>query len=220
MNTPVEYGVPQGSVLGPLLFSLYVTPLADIAARYGLRYHCYADDTQLYVSFNPKTSTDVIIRNLETCISSVKCWMQTNMLKLNDEKTEFIVFPFPHLSRKIPSLTISVGTNEIVSSSSVRNLGAQFDRNLSMEKFVLDKIKTAMFYLKNISRIRRYLSPDSTKTIVHTYVISRLDYANRLLYNINSSLIHRLQVVQNAAARLILNASRYDHATPLIKSLH
>ena len=89
-----------------------------------------------------------------------------------------------------------------------------------MEKFVLDKIKTAMFYLKNISRIRRYLSSDSTKTIVHAYVISRLDYANSLLYNINSSLIHRLQVVQNAAARLILNASRYDHATPLINSLH
>ena len=74
------------SVLGPLLFSLYVTPLADIAARYGLRYHCYADDTQLYVSFNSKSSPDVIIRNLEACISSVKCWMQTNMLKLNDEK--------------------------------------------------------------------------------------------------------------------------------------
>ena len=220
VNTPVEYGVPQGSVLGPLLFSLYVTPLADIAARYGLRYHCYADDTQLYVSFNPKTSTDVIIRNLEACISSVKCWMQTNMLKLNDEKTEFIVFGSPHFSRKIPSLTISVGTNEIVSSTSVRNLGAQFDRNLSMEKFVLDKIKTVMFYLKNISRIRRYLSPGSAKTIVHAYVISRLDYAKSLLYNINSSLIHRLQVVQNAAARLILNASRYDHATPLIKSLH
>ena len=75
VNTPVEYGVPQGSVLGPLLFSMYVTPLADIAARYGPRYHCYADDTQLYVSFNPKTSTDVIIRNLEACISSVKCWI-------------------------------------------------------------------------------------------------------------------------------------------------
>ena len=86
VNTLVEYCVPQGSVLGPLLFSLYVTPLADIAARYGLRYYCNADDTQLYVSFNPKTSTDVIIRNLEACISSVKCWKQTKMLKLNDEK--------------------------------------------------------------------------------------------------------------------------------------
>ena len=84
----------------------------------------------------------------------------------------------------------------------------------------MDKIKTAMFYLRNISRIRRYLTPDSAKTIVHAYVVSRLDYANSLLYGINSSLTRRLQTVQNAAARLILKAPRYDHASPLLKSLH
>ena len=219
-DATLGYGVPQGSVLGPLLFTLYVTPLASIATKHGLNYHCYADDTQLYLSFDPKESTDREIQDLEACIASVKRWMQANMLKLNEDKTEFIVFGSPYFSRKLSCLSINVGNANINSTTKVKNLGAFFDRNLSMSAFVMDKLKTAMFYLKNISRIRRYLTTDSAKTIVHAYVVSRLDYANSLLYGINSSLTKRLQTVQNAAARLILNAPRFDHALPLLKSLH
>ena len=74
--------------------------------------------------------------------------------------------------------------------------------------------------LPSISRIRRYLDQDSAKTIVHAYAISRLDYANSLLYNINSNLLHRPQIVQNTAARIILKAIPHDHVTPLLYSLH
>ena len=213
-DATLKYGVPQGSVLGPLLFSLYVTPLADIAAKHGLLYHCYADDTQLCVAFNPNSSVKKTILNIEACISAVKQWMRSNLLKLNDDKTEFIIFASPYFSRKITSLSLTVGNNRTDSTPFVRNLGAIFDRKLSMENLVLEKVRTALFYLKNISRIRRYLDQESAKTIVHAFVISRLDYANSLLYNINANLLHRLQVVQNAAARIILNASRYDRATP------
>ena len=132
-------------MLGPLLFSLYVTPLADIATRFGLRYHCYADDTQVYVSFNPKSCVKDTINNIEACILAIKRWMQANLLKLNDDKTEFIIFGSPAFSRKVPLLSLVVGTNHIDSISSVRNLGATLDRNLSMEKLVLDKVRTAVF---------------------------------------------------------------------------
>ena len=179
-----------------------------------------AGDSQLYVAFNPRVCSSQIIETIEKCISSVKQWMQQNMLKLNDSKTEFIVFGSPHYTRESTPINLTVGDSTIEPSDKVRNLGAVFDKHLSMEDFVKDKIKSALFYLKNIKRIRHCLTPDCTKTLVHAFVTSRLDYANSLLYGISSNLLHKLQVVQNAAARLISCASRFDRATPLLKSLH
>ena len=77
-----------------------------------------------------------------------------------------------------------------------------------------------MYFIKNIRRIRRFLTQSATKNIVHAYVISRLDFSNSLLSGISCSLLKRLQSVQNASARLIFQASRYDDASPLLQSLH
>ena len=134
------------------------------------------------MSFTPKKGTDAIP---EFGISDSKRWLQADLLKLNDNKTEFILFGSAQNCQNCPSLSISFGENKIVSTGSVKILGAQFDRKLAMESFVFDKIKISMFYLKNISRIRRYLNPESTKILVNAYIISRLDYANSLLYGIN-----------------------------------
>lgn len=94
------------------------------------------------------------------------------------------------------------------------------DSTLSMESFVNEKFKSCSFYLRNIARIRHYLTPSATKLLVHAFVISRIDYGNCLLFGINSSLLRRLQVLQNNAARLIYNQSRSCHATPLLLELH
>ena len=86
-------GIPQGSVLGPNLFSWFISPLGDLCKKYGIDYHGYADDRQLYLSFKPKVPMDQVtcIRRLELCIAEIRCWMRTNFLKLNDSKTEFIL---------------------------------------------------------------------------------------------------------------------------------
>ena len=146
--------------------------------------------------------------------------MNSNMLKLNDGKTDFIVFSFRHNSHLVDTSFITVGTTDVEAAASVRKLGAQFDTVMSMESFVNDKIKTCLYYLGCISRIRKYLTVDATKYLVHAYIISRLDYANSLLFGINKSLINRLQVIQNSAARLIFNCPRSAHATPLLNALH
>ena len=214
----LSFGVQQGSVLGPLLFTMYVTPLADIANRFGLYYHFYADDSQLYVSFDPRTNSQNAARILESCISVIKNWMKSNMLKINDEKTELIIFGISY--RKFPSLSLKIGNIHINSSDSVKNLGAFLDTQMTMERFVSDKIKNSMYFIKNIGRIRRFLTPAATKTLVHAYVISRLDFSNSLLSGINCFLLKRLQSVQNAAAGLVYRLSKYDDVYPLLKSLH
>ena len=137
------------------------------------------------------------------------------MLKLNDDKTELITFGSSYFTRKVPSITLKLSDSEIVSSAHVTNLGASFDMNMSMEKFVSQKVKSCMYYLRNIYRIRRFLTPEATKTLVHAYIMSRLDYSNSLLYGINKCQINRLQTFQNAADRLIFQASKRDSVTPL-----
>ena len=87
-SVTLKCGVPQGSVLGPILFILYTTPLGQICRKHGIHYHLYADDSQLYMTFKPSKpgSKEICIQQLEGCISDIRSWMANNMLKLNDEK--------------------------------------------------------------------------------------------------------------------------------------
>ncbi len=212
-----KFGVPQGSVLGPVLFTLYVSPLSDIANQHDVMSHFYADDSQLYVSFKKSNPN---LGKLNACINSFRLWMARNMLKLNEDKTELILLGSENNLKVLSSISVSVGDCVIQSSKSVKNLGAIFDSNMSMNSLVDFKVRCALFYLRNIARIRRFLTPAAAKLLIHAYVISRLDFMNSQLYGLPQYQILRLQRVQNIAARLIFRKTKYEHVTPLLKELH
>ena len=136
----LNFGVPQGSVVGPILFTLYVAPVADIANKHGVSHMLYADDTQLYVEFN-KSSMAASLQHLELCIDGIKSWMSQNILKLNEDKTKVIFFGSRKYLEGMLSNFIRVGDCTITPTRSVRNLGAYFDSRMNTEKFIIKKCR-------------------------------------------------------------------------------
>ena len=218
----LRYGVPQGSCLGPVLLNIYSSKIFDIVGRHLPKVHCYADDSQLYLSFKPScaVSQDEAIRSMETCISDVKQWMTADKLMLNDDKTEFIVIASRHLLKKTAINTIRVGDCDVGKVSVVRNLGAWFDDQLAMAVHITKICSAAFYHLHNIRRIRKHLSTDSAATLIHSFISSRIDYCNSLLYGVPKCHIDKLQRVQNAAARLVVMQGKSCHITPVLHQLH
>ncbi|XP_072037296.1 uncharacterized protein [Amphiura filiformis] len=216
---PLIYGVPQGSVAGPLLFTLYSAPLHDLIQSHGVSSIVYADDTQLYLTFNPE-DRESAIKKIETCIADIRFWCSTNKLVLNDKKTEFIHFSSQFSKSPAVQSQLSIGETVIQSSPRARNLGAVMDSSLRMTNHVDNLCRSAMCAIRKIGQIRQYLDNNTTCRLVHAFVTSRLDSVNSLLYGLSQSEIAKIQRVQNTAARLVLCASRREHITPLLCQLH
>uniref|UniRef100_A0A8C2HQP3 Reverse transcriptase domain-containing protein n=1 Tax=Cyprinus carpio TaxID=7962 RepID=A0A8C2HQP3_CYPCA len=197
--------VPQGSVLGPLLIQ-----------KHGFSYHCYADDTQLYLSFHPDDPT--IAALISACLTDISCWMKDHHLQLNLAKTELLVVAanpsFYH------NFTIQLGTSTITPSKTARNLGVMIDDQLTFLDHIVKIVQSCRFALFNIKKIRPFLSEHAVQLLVQALVLSRLDYCNALLAGLPASSIKPLQLIQKAAARLIFNEPKRIQVTPLFINLH
>ena len=188
----LDCGVPLGSCLGPLLFVVYASKLFTIIKKHLSNVHCFADDTQLYLSLksDDKSGLDEAISAMNRCISDLRNWMIRDRLMINDDKTELILIGSRQQLGKINDVcNISVGDYDIYPSSCVRNLGAWFDNKLSMSTHVTKICNAPFYHLHNIRRIKKYLSRDSLLTLIHAFITSRLDYCNGLLYGLPNTQI-------------------------------
>ena len=215
-------GVPQGSCMGPILFTLYVSRLFNIISQHLPSVHGYADDTQIYLSFRPCSihSEFNAVSVIEKCIADVRSWFIGNRLMINDAKTEFLIIGSRQQLEKTSIDSIIIGDTVIKPLESVRNLGAWFDAHMRMNVHIGKICSKAFRGLYNIRQIRKFLTAQSTKTLIHAFVSSHLDYCNALLFGLPKYQIDRLQKVQNAAARVIFRIAKFDHITPALIDLH
>ena len=186
-----------------------------------MSFHLYADDTQLYIPFscNDKLSLNDAMKRIEICLDDIDNWMTLNKLKLNKDKTEFLLFSSKHNPQQ-SSPVLHLGNDFIKPSAHARNIGVIFDSTLSMVPHVNNICKTSFYHLRNIARIRKFISFKTTETLVHAFITSKLDNCNSLLFGLPKTLLNKLQSVQNAAARLITLSRKHHHITPILIDLH
>uniref|UniRef100_A0A8C4SSR3 Reverse transcriptase domain-containing protein n=1 Tax=Erpetoichthys calabaricus TaxID=27687 RepID=A0A8C4SSR3_ERPCA len=210
--TAVTSGVPQGSVLGPLLFIIYLLPLGNIFCKYNISFHCNADDTKFYLTSKPTAFFPP--SSLINCIAEIKSWFSSNFLKLISDKTEVLLIGTKSTLSKIDHFSFVIDNSSVSPSPHVKSLG------VILHSHINNISRSTYFHLRNINCICPSLTPHTTAILVHSLVTSRLDYCSSLFFGLFRISLYKLQLVQNSAAHINAKSPSIHHITPVLQQLH
>ena len=217
-----DSGVPQGSVLGPILFNIYTSPVSTICSFHGIFQQQYADDTQLFIALSPFCfSAD--FSKLTLCLSSLQHWFSQNGLALNAEKSESILLGTRQRSPSYSNVSsVNVADATVPLTDHVKLLGVTLDSHLTFDKHVNSLSKTCFYHIRAFRHIRPAINEDMAKLVACSLVGSCLDYANSALYGVSKRNIRRLQRIQNSVARVVVGSTMYSSsgATATLRRLH
>jgi hypothetical protein len=213
--------VPQGSILGPLLFNLYCSSLPEAFSCAGFSSMGYADDNLGLRVFPAFSKLSTLFSDVPSCLSSITEWTNTHFLKLNATKTDVMVFGSKSFKQSVNLSGCLNSTGSLIPlSHSTKLLGAHLDDTLSFNLHVSKTVSSSFIILKNVRSIRKLLTPDAAATLIHSIITSKLDQCNSLLFNVSLTNLAKLQRIQNFALRTVLNLHPRSHVTQHFQDLH
>ena len=217
----IEFGVPQGSVLGPVLFNIYIRSLYATVKKASFAIQGFADDHQVYRSFAKLDEYSLMVDEVPKCFRHIEQWMTHYYLQLNAGKTEVIVFGTPGLLSQLQIQGVFLSSNTCIRLSPVvKNLGFRLDNTLSMKKQVSHVKKVCFHKLRQIARMRYFLSTKQLTILIQAVITTSLDYCNALYFGCYKTVISQLQLIQNRACRVIFGLKKRESVSDKLKSLH
>ena len=214
----VHRGVPQGSVLGPILFVLYTADIIELAQVFDLKIHMFADDIQVYGSC-PSNDVNILSSRMSSCISSLHTWLKANKLHLNARKSNVMWIGSKQRLASISAEGIQIGDQTIHPVSCIQCLGVAIDSTLSFSTHVSKTLSSCFCTLRQLRSIRRSITRPLAVSLVSSLVFPRLDYCIPCLSGLTDQLFRRLQCVINASARFVDNLSLSAHISPTLRNL-
>ena len=213
-------GVPQGLVLGPLLFADYVSPVGDLVKSHGVDHHQYADDSQLFLSMKASSMTADLLK-LQSCAQAVKAWFAESKLLLNANKSDVMcVGTSAQLYATKHTMSIVVAGANLHPTDELKSLGVILDSHLTFAAHALAVRKECNYHIRVLRHIRHLLTLDVVKNLACSIVGALLDYCNSILHGAPESTLSKLQRVQNTLARVVLQQPKHTHVEPLLHTFH
>jgi exonuclease III len=213
-SMPIDYGVPQGSILGPLLFTLYINDLPKALTQ--TKVVLYADDTAIFYA-----SKDIheIQKALTDDLFRAQTWLDENKLTLNASKTKTMLFGTPQRLRRSLHFKIETADYTLEHVSVFKYLGAWLDSSLNWEHHINKMHSKVSQRLGVLKRVRPYMSVKTTKLLYNALVLPLLDYVNVIWSNCGKTLFDRVQRIQNRAARTILRCHPRTSKADMLSTL-
>ena len=213
---PLDVGVPQGSVLGPQLFAMYCSPVADVISEHGVSYHQCADDTQMRLSLHADNTAEGLAV-LATCTADIRQWYLRTGLQLNPDKSKALIIGTTNqLQVATASLSsMTVGGVDLPVADEMKVLGVVLDLRLSFDCHATSVARACNYHVQAIRYIHCLLTIELALTLAFSLILSRLDYCNAVLHGAPAS-----SILQNTAAHVVLQNTRQSPSQPLLQQLH
>lgn len=217
----IKFGVPQGSVLGPVLFNIYIRSIYNTVSDQKFHIHGFADDHQVYKSFVKQQEYNIMVKELPSLFANIDKWMSSHYLQLNAGKTEIIVFAKPSILSDLKihgSFITSSACVRFVSNS--KSLGVVLDSQLTMVPQIKRLKRSCFNTMRKIGSMKKFLTSAQCETLIHALVFSSLDYCNALYYGTSSANMKQLQAIQNRACRIVSGLKKRSSVDAHLQELH
>jgi len=215
---PNKFGVPQGSILGPILFSIFVNDIPKMPADVTIS--MYADDVQIAIPFPPNNAS-ATCKRAEMILNNLKIWYDSNGLKLNSNKTQCIIIGNHSKNSHLSNFSLTFGDSIIKPLDCVKNLGVLFDSKMTFEPHIIKTCKKVNGTLMFINRVKHLLNRKSRNILIDSLVLSNFHYCPLIWSKATKCTLHHLQKSLNFAAKVVTNGKfrKKDHVSPLLKRL-